>query len=160
MSSPRQTIRVPRALGAGVLVGLLVGLSGCSGGPQTHPVRGKVEMPPEMRKKLLEKEAAIHFRLDSDKNVQASGTLQPDGTFEVLMLHKGKMLNGAVAGTYSACLSFDGRPEPERKNDDDPPVIPPISKSIVPYRYLTFEGSKWTLTVPTSGDVTFKVEAK
>jgi hypothetical protein len=145
--------------GAVWLLGV-VGLSGCDSGPKTEPIRGKVEMPAATLEKLLAKEVAIHFRLDSDKNVQASGVLAKDGTFEVMMLHEGKVLTGALPGPYSACLAFEDQPEPEQPDDDAPPVMPKLSKSIVPYRYLTFDGSGWKLTVPSSGDVVFKVEPR
>src|SRR4051812_41405007 len=90
-----KTIRVLAAVG-------MLALAGCADGPKTYPVSGKVALAGGEVQKLAGHH--IEAALGSDPNVRASGVIGPDGTFTLETLHAGKILKGALEGTYRVRL--------------------------------------------------------
>jgi hypothetical protein len=132
----------------GSWVGLALVLSallGC-GGTKTYPVKGKVVF--DRGDVNLLAGSTIDCRHEENPLIEAHGTINEDGTFELETYNKGKILRGACAGTYRAwiVLTTEGGSEDAifRKVKVDP-------------RFLDPRTSGLTLNVPASGEVTFTV---
>jgi hypothetical protein len=107
-------------------------------GPRTHPVSGRVVAAD------VQALAGGHVEvaLVSDPSVRASGQIQPDGTFQ--------LQSGAQEGRYQVrILPPDDDPKTERR-----------ARAAVAARFLRFETSKLTLSVPTSDRVTLEVSRR
>jgi hypothetical protein len=139
------------AAGCSATVGVLtlLGLTGCGGEElKTYPVSGKVVLADGDVQQLAG--SYVEFMLESDPLMRASGTIGPDGRFEVETLYKGKVLKGAAEGKYQAriILSDDDGGTPKRRSQ------------LVHNRFLDFKTSGLSLTVPTSGEATFNVSRR
>jgi len=102
------------------------GLAGC-GGPSNAPVKGKVTFK-ETGKPLTA--GVVIFQLVADASVQASGDLEPDGSYE-LGNSRGM---GALPGEYQVIV------QPQTL-EDNPNVLP------IDPRYTTYRKSGLKFTV-------------
>ncbi len=125
-STPRMRLAFVLAIGLGIL--------GCSSGPKTYPVKGKVVFK-DTGKPLSG--GTVLFESVADPNIKASGDLEPDGSFE-LGSNVGKM--GVVQGEHRILIM---PPLPE--------YGPELKKGVIHPRYQRFETSELKFTV-TPGD--------
>jgi hypothetical protein len=134
--------------GVGALVILLL-FHGCStAGLKTHPVEGKVEIKDGDVAMLAG--SAVELMSEADENFRAHGNIDAKGHFAVKTLHKGEVFPGAPEGKYKARIIM-GDPSDEG--------VPKRKGDVVHRRYLDFNASKLTVTVP-SGDYTVTVAKK
>ena len=132
-----------------VIVCLIGTLGGCGpGGPKTHPVKGRVVTARADDLKLLAGQA-VEFQSTAEPETRGFGEIQPDGSFTVSTYRQGVSLSGAVEGTHKVRLMIDLGGE-----DGDRP-----RKTKWPFdrKYTQFDNSGWVVTVPTDGEVVFKL---
>lgn len=123
-------------------VGLgLVALTGC--GRDTYPVEGTLEVQGDVSALAG---SIIEAAVDGDPERRASGEIQPDGTFVLETLKDGRIRKGVREGTYRVRII---------PSDDDRQVRRRVLSTVGP-RYLKFQTSGMTLTVPTNEAVVFK----
>lgn len=116
-------------------------LTGCGdGSPRTYTVKGKVVYRGSQQPVTV---GTVLFESTSTPKVQASGEIQPDGTFE-LGSDLGKP--GTVAGEHRVLIQ--------------PPILETGQKPIVKRQYTSFSTSKLTVTVKpnNSNNLTIEVE--
>src|SRR5262249_48344932 len=142
--SPLRYRRGGRAAAGAVLLALLVA-TGCDRDPITHPVRGQVVFTVGDVKKLAE--SRVGFVDESGPTHRATGEIAPDGSFEMFTQYKGKSLKGVPEGTFRARVRLPELPE-WSEDDIQAGKFPPIAKTIVNYRFLTFERSGLKFNVP------------
>jgi hypothetical protein len=138
-----------RSLASGLAVALTIALTviGCgSSGPPVHQVKGKVAYKGKGRISDLT-DGMVMFRSTSDAKLQAIGTIEDDGSFSLGTFHEGKELPGVLAGTYKA------RVEPPGGDDEENKPRLPIQR-----KYLDFDKSGLTFTVPVTGEILVEVE--
>ncbi|QEL17110.1 hypothetical protein [Limnoglobus roseus] len=82
--------------------------------------------------------------------LRSSGTITPDGTVELETLHAGKIRRGVQEGNYQVRIILA---------DDDREQRRKAAKTVAP-RFLKFESSGLSLTVPGDGTVPLTVAAK
>jgi hypothetical protein len=128
-----------------VLVALLLAaasLSGCAGDktPRTYPVRGKVVYRNNQQPLA---QGAVLFESATEPKVQASGEIQPDGSFE-LASDLGKP--GTVIGEHRVLIQ--------------PPVLEAGQKPVVHKRYTSYStsGLKATVSANSRNELTLEVE--
>jgi len=114
-------------------------------GPQTYPVRGKVELVGGDVSVLAG--SHVEAALTSDPTIRASGTIQSDGSFALETIHAGDLLIGAREGRYAVRLVL---------SDDDREVRRRAAKSVAK-RYLDFNASGLTFDVPASKELVLSV---
>jgi hypothetical protein len=133
-----------------VIAGLIGTLGGCGpGGPKTHPVKGKVVTAKPDDLKFLAGQA-VEFQSTAEPETRGFGQIQPDGSFTISTYRQGVSLSGAIEGTHKARLMIDMGGE-----DGDGPRK--AKKWPFDRKYTQFEGSGWTVTVPTDGEVVLKL---
>ena len=117
-------------------------LSGCEGdtGPKTYEVKGKVVYKGSQAPVT---QGIVMFESTSEPKVQASGEIQPDGTFE-LASDLGKP--GTVAGEHRVLI--------------EPPYIEQGQKPVVQKRYTSYATSKLTATVTPDNKTNVKLEVE
>jgi hypothetical protein len=117
-------------------------LAGCGGDgtPPTYTVKGKVIYKSSQQPVT---QGTVLFESTSTPRVQASGEIQPDGTFE-LASDLGKP--GTVAGDHRVLIQ--------------PPILEVGQKPIVQKRYTSYSTSQLTAKVNAnhSNQVTLEVE--
>ena len=120
-------------------VALLTGCGG-DGTPPTYTVKGKVVYKATQQPVT---QGTVLFESVSTPKVQASGEIQPDGTFE-LASDLGKP--GTVAGGHRVLIQ--------------PPILEVGQKPIVKQRYTSYATSQLTATINanSSNNVTLEVE--
>lgn len=91
---------------------------------------------------------AVEFVKDGDPATRGFGSIGPDGAFAVERYAAGRTTRGLPAGTYSARLVLNDEGDGQTK------------KPRVPSRYFDPKSSGWSVSVPTTGDVTLTVAAK
>jgi len=123
----------------------LLGVLGCSGGPKTYTVQGKVELKGYEVKYLAG--CYVEAALASDNTVRSSGEIQPDGSFKLQTLRDGVILRGAVEGNYQARILLS----------DDDPKAKYIQSVVIDPKFRDFAKSGLTFQVPTTGEVTLAV---
>jgi hypothetical protein len=130
-----------------ILLIALATVSACGpAGPRTHPVSGRV-VAADVRALAG---GHVEVALLSDPSVRASGQIQPDGTFRLQTNHAGAVLSGALEGRYQVrILPPDDDPKTERR-----------ARAALAARFLRFETSKLTLSVPTADSVTLEVSPR
>jgi hypothetical protein len=143
MSSPRPRLwQVVLCAGAVALLG-----AGCSGetGPKVYPVHGKVIFKGKgnMRQLLGGK---VRLQSLADPSIAAVGEVEDDGVFSLGSFINEKALPGVPAGEYKARLEL-------RVEDADT-----APRSSIPAKYLDFNKSGLSLTVPTTGEFVIEVE--
>jgi len=120
----------------------LVALAGCGGdgSPRTYTVKGKVVYKGSQQPVTV---GTVLFESTSTPKVQASGEIQPDGTFE-LASDLGKP--GTVAGEHRVLIQ--------------PPILETGQKPIVKRQYTSFSTSnlKQTVQANNSNNLTIEVE--
>lgn len=130
----------------GVIGLTLVLIAGCFGSKlKTHPVNGKVEMTDGEVAPLAG--SIIEFMQQADPLVRASGKISSDGAFKMETLHQGEIIAGVPEGVYAARIIL---------SDEDENGNPKKGGMPIHRRFLDFNTSKWTVTVP-SESVTLKV---
>jgi hypothetical protein len=140
------TQRNRTALAATVMAVMgLLEVAGCSGGPRTYPVRGKVELAAGDIQVLAG--SNVEAALESDPTVRASGVIEPDGSFTLETLHAGAILKGAQEGNYQARIVL---------SDDDKEIRRQAARALAP-RFLQFQTSGLSFQVPTQSGVTLIV---
>jgi hypothetical protein len=113
---------------------VLVGLTGCSSGPKTYPVHGKVVYPDGSPMKG----GAIMFEpVDNKLNIMSRGGIKEDGTFVLSTFGKA---DGAVPGRYRVLIR--GRRNNPRSSAEDPDLIDQIHP-----RFQDFKTSGLEFTV-------------
>jgi hypothetical protein len=127
------------------LAAVLLLAAGCGGGPEVHPVRGRIVLKDGDVGRLAD--AHVEFELRGAPKVRADGLIAPDGRFEVQALHRGQVLKGMPAGTYWVRLVLDDESKGAKKAR---PL--PVSR-----QFLRFDTSGLSVTVPAPGDVTVTV---
>jgi hypothetical protein len=135
-----------RALAAwltGVL-GWVVVLAGCDSGPEppaTHPVQGKIvfERGGNIHE-LYDHQGAIEFESVDQPGVHAYGEIQEDGSFTLSTVKDDLGFAGAVPGTHRGRLNLDEE-----------------IRHLVAPKFLRFETSGITLTVPSQEEVVVKI---
>ncbi len=126
------------------LAGSMLGALGCgTGGPKTHPVRGRIQHGDVAALAGSHVEAA----LQGDANVRASGEIQPDGSFTLETLHAGAIRKGAPEGLYRVRIVL---------NDDDPASGKRAGQSVA-RRFLSFDTSGLSIKVPAEGNPVVKI---
>jgi hypothetical protein len=133
--------------GSVLLAGAVLALAaGCGGQPSLtgHPVKGKVVYKGQGNVEQLA-DGMVRLQSTSDKNVTAFGSIDMDGTFALGSYADGKVQN-VPAGQYKV------RVEPP-KNDDDRP-----QRGLLHAKYMDFEKSGITVTVPTTEELVIEVE--
>jgi len=129
-------------IGALLWLGLLVLQVGCSRGstPKTYPVQGKVVYKGNQQPLG---QGTVLFESVSEPKVQASGELQPDGSFE-LASDMGKP--GTVPGEHRVMIQ--------------PPFLETGQKPLVHRRFTSYATSKLRAAVNAGGrnEVTLEVE--
>ena len=125
-----------------VVLALMVLQAGCSRDttPKTYPVQGKVVYKGSQQPLT---QGTVLFESVSEPKVQASGELQPDGSFE-LASDLGKP--GTVPGEHRVLIQ--------------PPFMETGQKPILQKRFTSYATSKLRATVNPGGknDVTLEVE--
>lgn len=127
---------------------LCVGLGGCSDGtPRRYPVQGKVVFPDGT---TLTRGTVEFQSLDGNPPLTATGSIQPEGTFELET--KGKK-DGAVAGRHRVIVVGDD----EVGTSEERPWK--LSRSLVHPRYASFRTSGLEVIVePKRNSITIDVE--
>jgi hypothetical protein len=139
--------RLPRPMSAAIAVAVASCVLGCSGdGTKTHRVRGRLEIAGGDVGLLAG--SVLECMLTSNPLMRASGKIAPDGRFELETIHNGKVLPGALEGTYQARIILA---------DEDDEGVPKNRGNPVHARYLEFRSSALSITVPTSGDITISL---
>jgi hypothetical protein len=132
----------------GSWVGLALVLSTLAscGGPKTYPVKGKVVF--DRGDVTLLAGSTIDCRQEQDPMIEAHGTVNEDGTFELQTYNKGKLLSGACPGTYRAWIVLT------TEGGSDEAIF---RKVMVDPKFLDSRTSGLTFNVPASGEVTLTV---
>ena len=146
-----------RGTAAGAVLLALLAVPGCEREPITHPLRGKVTFTDGDIKKLAR--SRVEFVKEGDGALRAAGEISPDGSFEVYTQYKGRALKGVPEGTYRARIRLPEAPDVS-EDDIKEGKFPPVSKTIVNYRFLTYERSGLKFTVPGSSDIDVKVSRR
>ena len=123
-------------------------LYGCgSGGPPVHVVKGKIVYKGKGNVADLAN-GTVTFQSTSNANVKSVGSIEDDGSFLLGTFHEGKELPGVLAGVYKARV----QPPRDDSDDDNPNPRLPIHR-----KYLDFDKSGLTFTVPVSGEIVIEV---
>lgn len=125
----------------------LLGLAACGGSPgkiEGTAVRGKVVYKGKGNVAQLAN-GKIRLRADADPNLIVFGTIEEDGTFAVGASAPGKSPGGVPAGQYKA------RIEPPLDDEGRP-------RRVIHPRYMDFDKSGLTVTVPPPGEITLVVD--
>jgi hypothetical protein len=124
-------------------------LFGCSGEKiKTHSVVGKVEIKDGDVAILTG--SAVELKHESDEFLRPSGNIDSSGKFTVKTLYQGKISVGAPPGKYKARIIL---------GDESDEGVPKRKGDVIHKRYLDFEKSKLSFTVP-SGNYTVTVSKK
>jgi hypothetical protein len=135
-----------RRFSLALLVGAVLGLTGCNSGPKVYPVTGKVVYKGKGQAKDLAG-YGVQFQSVSDPAELPGGTIEEDGTFTLYTRVGGKLVPGAKEGTYQACLV-----QPAVEGGRPPPLV-------IPARYTKFETAKLQYTVtPGPNEITIELE--
>lgn len=128
---------------------LLLSIAGCGpSGPKTYPVSGKLDLPGGDVSPLAG--STVEIASAADPQVRAAGEIMPDGRFELETLHAGQMRSGALQGEYKARIVLA---------DDDRATRQRAAKAVAK-KYLSFETSGLTVSVPAAGDVAWTLSSK
>jgi hypothetical protein len=122
-------------------------LAGCGGGPpkiEGTAVRGKVVYKGKGKVAQLA-QGKVRLRTNADPNLVIVGIIEEDGTFTIGASAPGKSAGGVPAGQYKA------RIEPPLDDEGRP-------RRVVHPRYMDFDKSGLTVTVPPPGEVTLVVD--
>jgi hypothetical protein len=122
-------------------------LAGCGGGLKTYPVSGKVALSEGDVTQLAE--SYVELASETDPDLRASGTIEPDGSFWLQTQHQGQIYKGVPEGTYQARIILG---EKYQENGPKRPPPPPIHA-----RFLDFKKSGLAVQVPASGEVTLSL---
>jgi hypothetical protein len=146
--------RVPGATGPRtVLLVLSLGLSSLAGcgscaDPATHEVKGKVEFTGGDVKQLAG--GRVEAFLVGDLRVEASGEIQPDGSFSLGTPHDGHILDGAREGEYQVRIVL---------SDEDPGSRQRRGPRLAP-RFRRVQTSGLSFGVPDAGPVLLRVSTR
>lgn len=139
--------RTPRGLAATAPLALAL-LAGCAGdSPKTYPVSGRVATNGDAAALAGHH---VEAALEGDPGVRASGVIGSDGSFTLRTLHGGAVLDGAREGKYRVRI-LRADEDADGKRLQKPPVAD---------RFLKFETSGLSLSVPADGEVTLTVSPR
>jgi hypothetical protein len=133
------------AAGAFLVVSGICLLVGCGGGevvegPETVPVKGKVEFTKGGKVQSLAGAVAVEFQSVEKPELLALGEILEDGTFTLATQVEGKGKPGVVPGTHRVRLNADESIE-----------------RYVSRKFLKHETSGITVKVPVEGELIIKV---
>ena len=109
-----RSFRIPKPIwGLGLLLALVCGCGEAAPELETWPVHGKIV---DQRGKPVTR-GAIRFMTDLDAYLNASGTIEADGSFTMHSNRRGFTYEGAPPGTYQVVVLYekkgaDGKPFP------------------------------------------------
>ena len=132
----------------GGLAVAVLALSGCDDQPKTYPVSGKLVVAGGDVKQLAGH--YVEIVKEGDPNTRAAGPIGPDGAFSLETLHAGVVLKGVLEGRYQARI-LRSEEDDDGKKLKKPPVAP---------RFLQFQTSGLSVTVPASGELTLEVKQR
>ena len=124
-------------------------LAGCGSDlPKTYPVSGRITLSGADASQLAGHHVEVVSASDPDN--RASGVIAPDGAFKLETLHAGAILSGVREGTYQVRIL-------RAEEDDDGNKLrkPPVAD-----RYLQFQKSGLTLSVPAQTDLMLEIRAR
>jgi hypothetical protein len=125
---------------------VLIEAAGCGpSGPETFPVTGKVVYKGRGNVSQLTG-GRVRFQSVSDPSLVAVGEIEDTGAFSLGSFLKDKALPGVPAGQYKA------RVEPPVDDEEGKPL------PVLHPRYLSFDKSGLTFTVPVEGEIVITVE--
>lgn len=131
------------------LAGTALSLGGCGpGGPTFQPVTVRLNVEGGNVADL--EGSTLDVAVPNNPLLRASGTITADGTAELETLHAGKIRRGVLEGNYQVRIVLA---------DDDREQRRKAAKAVAP-KYLKFESSGLTLTVPGDRTVPLTVAAK
>jgi hypothetical protein len=136
-----------RRLVSAACAALALWAAGCGGTPpkiEGTAVRGKVVYKGKGNVAQLAS-GRVRLRSPDDPDLVAVGTIEDDGTFAIGASAPGKSPGGVPPGRYKV------RIEPPPDDDGKP-------RRLVHPKYLDFETSGLTVTVPPAGEVILEVE--
>lgn len=122
--------------------------SGCSDGPPTYSVSGKVVFDKGDIKKLAG--SNVEFQTETEPKHIFYGPIQEDGSFSMGTISNGKKLNGVFAGTYKARIHLF--------SEDDEETA--IRKSPIHLKFLDYQSSGLTFKVPGDNNISIQVSKK
>lgn len=138
-----------------LIVAAAIGCNTGKAAPKLHPITGTVIL----NGKPLPGADVTFIPLGDTVGIRSAGRTSPDGTYE-LLCQRGKE-KGAVEGQFKVTISRrlmpDGSPVPE--DDKTPPIESPARESL-PAIYSDQFKTVLKTTVPSSGPVDFKIQAK
>jgi hypothetical protein len=158
-----------RSLALMALCGVVVGC----GGPNLEPVTGRVQLTDGDVSALAD--SNVEFVSTTDSNIRSYGAIESDGSFAMQTRHAdGQSYFGVQEGNYKVRLILAGDfPSelialPEQSDSDEAPDIDlrvrsrELQKLKLPVhvKFLNFETSGLTATVPTSGELVLTVSQK
>lgn len=130
-----------------LLIGSIVGLTGCSGVQSAkHKVQGQLVFADGSVQQLSGH--LIEIAATDDYTQRASGVIDQHGRFTLETLDQGEVKPGVNAGQYMARLLIVDEGDGQTKK-------PKIAK-----KYLNFQTAGWKVQVPNSGEVQFTVTTK
>jgi hypothetical protein len=119
---------------------------GCGpAGPTVFPVKGQVQLVGGDSGPLVGH--LIEVADSRDQTIRSSGEIHADGNFELESLIQGEVRKGALQGNYLARIVL---------SDDDPQRRKTAAAAINP-RFLKFETSGLSFSVPSSSPVQLQV---
>ncbi len=127
---------------------LLAAACGCGGSdPKTYAVQGKVVYKGQAGNVGQLAGGRVRFQSLTDPAVTGLGEIEEDGSFALGTFFHDKSLPGVPAGRYKVRLDPPG--------DDDEGKA---QRGLLHPKYLDFDKSGLTFTVPASGDLVLEVE--
>jgi hypothetical protein len=114
---------------------------GAPAGPPTVPVQGKIVFTKGGDVfKLHDTQGVVEFESVDQPGIKAYGTIEQDGSFSLGTKFEGGSKPGAVTGEHRVRLNLDE-----------------TAQKLVAPQFLSFERSKLTVTVPSTGDIVIQV---
>jgi hypothetical protein len=123
---------------------VLIALFGCGGGPKVHPVKGRLVFDKGDVKLLAG--SILNCQNEQNPSVSARGDINEDGSFTLETYARGRIVPGAIEGTYRARII------PENGSDESL-----FRRTHIDPKFLDGKASSLTFKVPTDGDVVLTV---
>lgn len=124
---------------------LLLGALGCGNDLRVYPVSGRIVLADGDISRIGE--AFIILESETEPKFRGDARLQPDGRFEVQMLHHGRVLHGIPAGKYRAKIQFEDTGASRAQL--------PVKRQVT-----DFATSGLSINVPAENDIVFTVTRK
>lgn len=127
------------------LAAALLVAAGCSGGPTTYPVTGRIVY--ERGDVRLLAGSSVICQNQEQPLIEGRGDIKEDGTFELQTVWKGRILPGLVPGPYRAWISLTSEDGGEERQ---------FHKTQIDPRYLS-SNSDFVFHVPAADEVILTV---